>query len=67
MEILYTILDAGKKQMPELSHFSDFWGTSNRDLDKDDRSLKAESTEQIKALEEILETKNEEINRLKLI
>ena len=38
-----------QKQMPELSHFSDFWGTSNRDLDKDDRSLKAESTEQIKA------------------
>ena len=65
MEIVYTILDAGKKQMPELSHFSDFWGTSNRDLDKDDRSLKAESTEQIKALEEMLETKNEEINRLK--
>ena len=57
MEILYTILDAGKKQMPELSHFSDFGGNSNRDLDKDDRSLKAESTEQIKALEEILETK----------
>eukprot|EP00943_MAST-04B_sp_MAST-4B-sp1_P002566 g2566.t1 len=65
MDIMYIILNAGKTIMPELSYFPDSWGISNRDINNARINMKAEHFENVKMMEEMLESKIEELEDLR--
>jgi hypothetical protein len=65
MDIIYIILNAGKTSIPELSYFPDSWGISNRDINNASINMKAEHFEKVKMMEEMLESKIEELEDLR--